>query len=611
MEIEDSNNINDLADEGFVLDPVEIILPSSISEPTPKKSKKSVQKKQKQTYGLYDRLKDISYKLSEMIEATKSHIIDRKTEKVGSKVWSYIIHERESITPFTIIKVDMPSNFDNLLSNLYSTMDRNKPRNDSELFITTLNIDLVIPNLKDLIDCTSEELEKLQEDQGKNEIFSQNYAIVLFFRSHYTIYESLLDDYLKYLSEEFLSQMKNTKFFLIFPSLTLETNLKNRETEIIDLPFVKTKKIVLKILLNLLAEKSFVPFISSKVLCFLLHDLDYMNISFERIMQKIHLVAHDYLFSISVSEDMVGLVESIVNLENVESIPYIELRGQVSQVITIFSWIEEAIFKLKGKSGEKILDFLVKNEVSYDIPSKVSSKIETLDQLKEICNKISELLVATGNQTFNTYAQMFLKMQNFEELSNLKKSKSKTDKRFDALLSKGKGGIQGTDEKEKLNLLKEKTTQCLRLFLKEGLLGTFEKIETKYSNMVYKDVERLQKLCYVDILEEYCHSFKIMDQNQPRKEVQIMFSIIQDFSLRVDTAQSYEAFTDLYEKNYPHSSKEEVAQAFFVALNELKWMGMLSETRKSQISFEKNFFAKTLFRKAGTEKSMKEEEDLK
>lgn len=43
--------------------------------------------------------------------------------------------------------------------------------------------------------------------------------------------------------------------------------------------------------------------------------------------------------------------------------------------------------------------------------------------------------------------------------------------------------------------------------------------------------------------------------------------------------------------------KDETAKIFFVALNELKWLGLINETRKSQITFEKNFFAKALFRK--------------
>ena len=609
MEIEDSNTINEINDDDFVIDPVEIILPPSLNEPTPKKSKKSVKKKQSHAYEFDERLINISSKLLALIENTKNGIISKKTDKIAGKVWSYIYHEREKITPFSVIKIDMPSNFESLLNNLYSILESNKPEDDSEATIKLLDVDLVAPNLNDLIDVTSDELENFQEDEKRNAMPSQNKLVVILFRTHYSMYEAFLDDYMKYLSEEYLNQMKDTKFFLIFPSLTIETNLKSREADIIDLSFIKTKKVVLKILLNLLAEKSFVPFLSTKVLTFILHDLDYMNISFERIMQKFHLVVQDYLFSISVNEDMIGLVESIVNLENLESITYIDLRDQLSLAVTIFSWIEESIFKIKGKTGEKILDFLVKNEVSYTIPAKASAKIETLEQAKTICNKISELLLVTGNITFNTYAQMFIKMQNFEEISNLKKSKTKADKRFDALLSKGKAGNQETDEKEKLNLLKDKISQCLRLFLKEGILGVFEKIEMKYPNMVYTDVERLQRICYVDILEEYCNSFKYIEKQQPRKEVPIMFSIIQDFSLRVDTAQSFEAFTDLYQKHYPHASKDEVAQAFFVALNELKWMGMLSETRKSQISFEKNFFAKTLFRKMGTEKDKAKNED--
>jgi len=599
MEIENSNTIDDFQEDGFVIDPVDIILPASASTGYFKRLTKKVVQKKSQAPPVNEKTQaietQIANKIINFINATKEEILSAKIIKTCLKVWRNINFKNAHITPFNIIKIGMPTNYETILLDLYESFHTNKPMETQEYSLSIINIDQQTANLRDLIDSSISELQAAQENLGNN----ARHLVVLLFNSHFTLYEGILDDYMQYLTEEFLPNAGTTKFYMIFPSITPQTQLRTLNTEIIEVEFTRTKKLVFKLLIELITKKEFFPFLSSKDLVFLLHDLDYMDISFERIIQKVHLLVQDYIYQVSTkNQGILMMIEAFINMD-IDTNTYLQLKKQVRDAVTIFCAIEQKVFNVKGKAGEKILSFLMKNDIVYSIPPQAAAKIDSLEEAAKVCNEIEMLIASSENEAFKSHAQMFAKLKTFEGIVNLKKTKTKEDKRLGALLSKGKTTNETIDDKEKLAIAKERICHTIKLFLKECLLGTFSTIETKYRNLVYLDIEELRRLCYGDILGKYCESFKVVTKALPRKEVPIVFSILQDFNLRVDTVQSYEAFLDLYKKHNPKMTPEEMDQAFYVALNELKWMGLVSETRKSKISFEKNFFAKCIFRRVG------------
>ena len=601
MEIEDSNTLNEVAEEEFLVDPVDIILPTpSIFKPLVNKQKTSVRKKSNNDQQSKERIKKIASTIFGRIDFIKNKILVSKIKKTSSRIWRHVF-EDDNLDPFTVIKIRMPSYHDYILRNLYETIQGDQPPDRRNILTSVLHIDQNEPNLEGLINFTVQELENDQTVNNFKSTAETQHIVVILFTAQYSSYERILDGYMKFLSEEFISVNPNSQFFMIFPSLTPQNNLARLDTQVIDLKFAKTRKIAHKLLINLIIEKNFLPILNSQAIVFILHDIDYMNLSFERVIQKLHLLVQDYLYNLDQNPEQLDMIEMCLEGEEsseIEVYHYLEKKRQLADAITVLSSIEENIFGIKGETKGKIIDYLTDDEISYNLPSSFSSKIETLEQALDLCTDISNAIQNTRNDAFKSFVHMFDKLANLEEVSNLKKSKNKDEKRFDALLSKGgKGKAKEATEKEKVNLVKEKIAQNLRLFIKECLLGAFTEIEQNSSNFVYQDTDRLHRLHYTDILEEYCKAFSQINKTQPRKEVPVIFTIIQDFSLRVDTNQSYEAFREAYEKQYKKASKEEVAQAFYVALNELKWLGMVSETRKSQISFEKNFFAKTLFKK--------------
>lgn len=620
MEIEDSATF-DLLDDGFVIDPVEIILPSTAGTTPLKKHARSASKsKRKPSISSHDdKLRDFSIRLNEILQETKNKVLNEKLFKLSTKIWKHVIEEKDKINPFTILKIGMPSNYETLLQSLYSSFDNHQPSVSFGASLTTISINQLNPNIRDLINISIVELEESQEEfreAQKSNKDNKQHIIMLFFTGHFGLYQEFLDDYMKYLTEEFLKEQTDVKIFMVFPSLTADSKLQSLEAEIIDLKLSNTRKMFIKILVDLISEGTFLPFLDSKAIELLIHDLNYMDISLERILQKLHLIVQDYLFTVKESkflEQLIVVIENIIYSKELETNTFVILKKELLDALKIFQTIEEDIFNIKGKYGEKIINFFMNQEIVYQIPSSVATKIDSCDQLIKMCEIIEEVIAATRNDSFKYYIQKFAQLRSPEDgaLSKSKKSKNRLDRRQELLLSKGKASSKENEEKENIAIMKDAISNCLRMFLKECLLGPFQKIVEKFSTLVYKGGQRLVEVSYTDMLDAICRNFQEIRKEQPRKEMPIMFKIVQDFSFRIDTAQSFESFLCIYQKVYPKVSKEEAAKIFFVTLQELKWLGMVNETRKSQISFEKNFFAKALFRKPGTGGDNMENEDEK
>ena len=371
--------------------------------------------------------------------------------------------------------------------------------------------------------------------------------------------------------------------------------------------FENTKKLLVNLILNLLEDMNFLPFLNTKILRLLLQDLTYVSVSFEKIIKKLHLLIQDFLSDVGEFRIIAKFVEKLNNSEiGKNENKYHNAKRHLCEGFTVFERIETEIFKAKRtKIGEKLINFLVSNEVQYQIPSQTASKIESYEHVQQFCLAIENIFESINNEEFNYYKQKFAEIRRSIEdgsVMKMKKSKSASERRQDALLSKNKPGSKENDVRDNVALMKEEMSNYLRLFIKQHILGTFAFIDEKFPTLVYSDTENFGKIIYMDLLEEYCRTFTDRHAVVPRREMIIIFEIIQDFNLRVDVAQTYEAFGEKYKKEYPDAKKEDISKIFFVVLNELKWLGLLNETRKSQISFEKNFFAKTLFRKLGNDK---------
>ena len=608
MDIEDTDTLNEFSHNEFILDPIEITLPS-----IDQNNEKSITDRKRRTNNLKCRdsveeigeIKSIAHIMSQAIETSKNRYIQSKVQKITKMIWSIINLKKNILTPLVIIKVRMPTQYSYLLQFLYESINENQASFDIYEHSTIIPIDQTITSIEELIEVTAQYSRKIQEISKKAESNedSKDHCLVFLFAPSFNQCIEFLDDYMKYLMEEMFNKYTNIKAVMVFPSFPALSKLKNFDAEIVEIKFENTSKLLFKLILNLLLRISFVPFINTRVLQFLLHDFEYMSVSLERVVQKLHLLIQDYLFSIKNSPDTIQFIKHIQGQidPNEEPSEYMKLKRELQDGLDIFELIEEEVFRVKGgKTVKKIISFLASNTATYQMPSEVTSSIDSYKDIDKICRGIENIFQTIKNDAFKFYLEKFIQLRkNMKNGVQLTPQVAKTaeERRQDALLSKSRGVSREKTIKNNIQAMKAAISKYIAIFVREFILGPFAKIEQKFPNLVFNDTKRLQKLCYNDLLEEYCVSSIEMSGSQPRKEVWIMFEIIQDFGLRIDLVQAFGAFKDKFKKLHPEAVKGDADIAFLVTLNELKWTGLINETKKSQIIFEKAFFPKTMFRR--------------
>ena len=221
MDIEDSNTFNEPADDGFVIDPVEISLPSFGLVP-----KRSVQKREtpkrnrKKDTENREIVRVFTQRLCKTLEDTKDKYITAKVQKLSMKIWDIISIEKEKFAPFRIIKLNMPSNCDHLLESLYRSLTENVNFYSINCAPNIISINQPAPNVGDLIETSVRELERVEKDLRKTgvNINSTEHVFVFLFSAHFNQYIDFLDDFMKHLSEEVIGDATNIKIFMVFPS---------------------------------------------------------------------------------------------------------------------------------------------------------------------------------------------------------------------------------------------------------------------------------------------------------------------------------------------------------------------------------------------------------
>ena len=184
------------------------------------------------------------------------------------------------------------------------------------------------------------------------------------------------------------------------------------------------------------------------------------------------------------------------------------------------------------------------------------------------------------------------------------KSKNKTDKRTEALLQKGN---KKDDPSVTLIYLKNELANYIRFFLKFHLVDKYKEMEEKLPNLTFNNMAILKESAQPDILGGiYSALTPPMNEKLPRYESSFLLEILHDFGVKVDVSVSFDAFKERYQKMYKNAKRQNAEEGFIIGLNELKYLGLISETRKAKLTIQKNFFAKTFFRESS---DMPDDED--
>jgi len=608
MDIEDDRS-SEVSEEDFIVEPITFKLPQpkpqSRSVTPTKKGKKSKSKEMNPE----EKIRELYLFNKNVLESKKREVIDSKNEKLSNKIFENLAQQTRKSHNINIMTIKVYPNYQSLLNHLYNDVQE-KLRALTETQSIIVRIDRKIGDIQDLIAFTLQGIEENTPEETKKNNNKKNKkvlpkSIFLMFGSELEQYNNMLPDYCKYLVEELLLDSETTKLFMIFPNISAVPNLPDQDYNLMKFQICTPKKMFAKLIVELIKEYKFFPILSGSIIKKMLTQFDYFELSFERAVQKIHLIVQQYLDSIKAKQDILELIEILSSSdEDLDNNLYGKLRKSIIGSLNAFFMIEKQVFHQKRNLASKLLDFLCQEDIAYGLPLSITVNLNSLEAASGLANSIANIIQAQNFEGFKFITDKIINIGKVDRFSiTPAKSKSKTDKRLDALLQKSK---KNDEPSQNISFVKNEISNYLRMFIKEHFVDAYSELEEKLPNLSYRDVDALNEGAQPDLLGSLYTTLSDNSMDKyPRSETMILFQIFQDFGIKIDLSQSYEAFKDMYQKTNKSANKKIMDQAFVVALNELKYLGLISETRKANLTIQKNFFGKTFFR----EKHMIFEED--